>query len=345
MTRFAYFPILRWKQGEQMAARNLGASDRTQMLPLAEVQLLDAGAAQPRLEKSLKLAGAAGAPIGIDVKQAYTSAVPLHDLAKLTTRFQAAGLQVWPVIQATDASADPPGLTHFKDQPGLVLRIYPNQFPLPATLALIKETRKACGRKTLLYVVFDMGSIGPIDLAALAGMLEPYVRDVTASGEVIQVAVAGGSFPYSLSGTAIGVGTRLPRKELDVWKQLRTKGGCDAVAFGDYGVTNPEPQEALDPETMNPAAAIRYTQEREWWLLRGSGVKTKGKGGMKQYNSLCQLLVANGDYAGQDFSFGDLRYFAHAQPGTTSGNFMTWRRDATSHHLVFTVRQMLSGDV
>ena len=197
----------------------------------------------------------------------------------------------------------------------------------------------------MLYVVLDMGSIGGIDLTALAEMFEPYVRDVTASGEITQVAIVGGSFPYSLAGTTVGVGTRLPRKELEVWKLLRTKGECGAVAFGDYGVTNPEPQEALDPETMNPAAAIRYTQKKEWWLLRGSGVRTKGKGGMKQYNSLCHLLVTNQDYAGQNFSYGDQRYFAHAQPGMTSGNFMTWRRDATSHHLVFTVRQMLSGAV
>lgn len=328
-----------------MATRYLEAADRQKLLPLAEVQLLEAGASQPLLEKSLGLAAAGTAPIGIDLKQAYSPRVPLKDFAKLTASLQAKGLQVWPIVRASDALIDLPNLPHFKDQPGFILRIHPSETLLSTALSLIAEVRKACGKKTLIYVVLDMASIGEIDLSALAGMLEPFVRDILASREVTQVAAVGGSFPYSLTGTKVGVGTRLPRKELAVWKQLRTRTGCDTVAFGDYGVTNPEPLEEVDPTTMNPAAAIRYTQKAEWWLLRGSGVRTEGRGGMGQYNDLCRLLIADPNYAGKDFSYGDGRYFVHAQPGTTSGNFMTWRRDATSHHLVFTVRQMLTGSV
>ena len=115
--------------------------------------------------------------------------------------------------------------------------------------------------------------------------------------------------------------------------------------FGDYGVTNPEPLEDIDPTKMNPAAAIRYTLKSEWWVLRGAGVRTKGKGGMGQYNDLCRLLIKSPDYSGQTFSYGDHRYYEHAQPGASSGNLTTWRRDATSHHVVFTVRQLVSGNV
>lgn len=342
---FTYFPVLRWKQGEVTAVRRLDAADRTSMLPLAEVQLLEASNAQPKLRKALEQADAASNPVGLDLKPAYTPRVPLAALAKLTGAFQASGLKTWPVIHATDALLDLPGLTEFKGHPAVVLRIYPNETLLPNALGLIAATRSACGRKTLIYVVLDLDSVGGIAVTALATSLESFVRDITATSEVAQVAMVGGSFPYSLTGFKVGVGNRLPRRELDVWKGLRTLPGCGAVAFGDYGVTNPKPLEDIDPRAINPAAAIRYTVQNEWWLLRASGVRSKGKGGMGQYNDLCRILIASADYSGAGFSYGDFQYDAHAKPGASSGSFMTWRRDATSHHLVYTVRQLIAGTV
>ncbi|WP_243324336.1 beta family protein [Geothrix sp. SG200] len=345
MSTFPYFPILRWKLGEQGAVKNLVPGDRTSMLPLAEVQLLEPGAAQPKLKASLEKAQAASAPIGIDLSAAYDGPVPLAELAKLTTAFQSEGLQVWPVVQAADALLGITGLSVFNKQPGFVLRIFPNETNLPTALSILQAIRKACGRNTLLYAVIDLDAIGDIDLTALAGMAHPFVRDIQASGLVHQVAVAGGSFPYSLAGIPVGAANNLLRKELEVWKLVRALPGCSGVAFGDYCVTSPKPLEDLNPWEMNPAAAIRYTLKNHWWLLRGSGIKTKGAGGMGQYNSLCKLLVAHANYGGTTFSFGDGRYDHHAKPGSTSGNLMTWRRDATSHHLVYTVRQLLSGHV
>jgi hypothetical protein len=341
---FEYFPILRWKQGEQTAVARLDAGDRAVTLPVAEVQLLEQGTPQPKLLKTLQKGGADKGPIGIDVRNAYTGPVPLLDLAKLASTLQITGLSAWPVIHASDALLSPQDLPHFKGQPGLILRIYPNQMLLATAIALVSEVRKACGKRTHLYVLLDMDAIGEIDLNALAAMLEPFVRNIAASGEVTQVASVGGSFPYKLTGIKPGVQTRLPRKELDVWKRLRRRPGCDAVMFGDYGVTNPTPLEEIDPRKLNPAAAIRYALKNEWWLLRASGVRTAA-GGMGQYNDLCRLLVAHTDYSGAQFSFGDKNYWAHAQPGASSGSFMTWRRDATSHHLVFTARQLVAGDV
>ncbi|MBK8727627.1 MAG: beta family protein [Holophagaceae bacterium] len=345
MSVFSYFPILRWKQGEQHAVRNLASGDRTKMLPLVEVQFLEPGSAQPKLKATLQKAQASGAPIGIDIGEAYNSRVPLHDFANLSLGFQTAGLQAWPVVRGADALFDIPGLTHFKGQPGLVLRILPNEIRLATVMTLLPAIRKACGKNTLVYVVIDLDSIGEIDLQALAGMAEPFVKDILASGLVKQVAVVGGSFPYSLMGLPVGAGTMLERKELEVWKKVRALPGCTEVAFGDYAVTNPKPLADLDPRTINPAAAIRYTQKNHWWLLRGSGIRSKRAGGMKQYNSLCQLLIANANYSGKTFSFGDTRYDFHANTPAKTGNLMTWRRDATSHHLVYTVRQLLAGQV
>jgi hypothetical protein len=336
-----YYPILRWKQGEQIAVAKLDVADRAALVPIAEVQALETGG-QPKLEKTLRAARADVYPIAVDIKPCYLGTrVPLARLARIVGRFHTAGLDVWPVVHAADAFADVAGLPAFKGQRALVLRIYPNDTPLVSALAIAKDVRKAMGRGGRLHVVIDLDSIGDIDPAAMAAMTVPYVRDLTASGDVSRVVMAGGSFPLTVGGFKLGVGNLLPRRELTIWKAVRGHAGCQDAAFGDYGVTNPQPLEPIDPRTMNPSAHIRYTLRNEWWLLRASGVKTKGWG---QYNDLCMLLVADPRYSGATFSFGDDRYTAHSVVGSTSGSFMTWRRDATSHHLVFTVRQLAAGN-
>lgn len=336
-----YYPILRWKQGEQLAVARLKAADRAGLLPIAEVQVLETGG-QLKLEKTLRSAHADQCPIAIDIKPVYLGTrVPLARLARIVGRFQTTGLDVWPVVHGADALADTTGLSAFKGQADLVLRIYPNDTPLAAALALAKDIRKAMGRAGRLHVVVDLDSIGDIDPKAVAVMAAPYVRDLTALGEVARVIVAGGSFPLTVGGFKLGVGNLLPRRELTIWKAVRATSGCQDAAFGDYGVTNPQPLEPIDPRTMNPSAHIRYTLKNEWWLLRASGVKTKGWG---QYNDLCVLLVSDARYCGATFSFGDDRYMSHSTAGSTSGSLMTWRRDATSHHLVYTVRQLAAGN-
>jgi hypothetical protein len=184
-------------------------------------------------------------------------------------------------------------------------------------------------------VIFDFGSIGEVDPISLSTFVEPFVRNTLAEGLANFVAMAGGSFPMGLSGIPVGVKNVLPRREWKAWQLLRAQAGCADVRFGDYNVTNPDPQEIKDPEKMNPAVAIRYAQPDHWWLLRAKGSKTSGFG---QYNTLCRLLIADQRYYSKGYCFGDERYHHYAQPGSTSGGYREWRRDACSHHLAQTVR-------
>lgn len=343
--RFAYFPALRWKQGEQMAVRKLDGGDRERILPIAEVQSI---AAKPlgKLSTQLGQAHASEFPIALDLSPAYPNGyVNLPYLAGLTSRLQRQGLKIWPVIRGADALLNPSALPQFKFMGSVVLRVNPHEMTLVDAMSVLAELQKACGKHTSIYVLIDLYSITDIDLSSLAAVPEPFVRAMTSNGTVAQVSVLAGSFPYQLGGFAQGIKARIPRKELTVWKSLRSRPGCADVAFGDYAVTNPLPLEEIDPRKLNPAAAIRYTLKNEWWLLRAAGVRTKNKGGMGQYNALCKLLVVHPDFSGAKFSYGDNQYIVHAQPGASSGSFMTWRRDATSHHLVYTVRQLISGKV
>lgn len=344
MTNFIYTPILRWKQGEQKALKNVAVHDRSLMLPIVDVQALESGSS-PKLQAQLIDAAGTTHPVGIDLTSAYRGIVPLQALANLTTKLRAAGVQAWPVVHAMHALATMPTLAALAEQDVVIVRAFPEHMTLADLLQVLQALKKVMGKGGRIYVLLDLYSLGDVDANGKAASLASYVNGIKAVVPAQMISIAGGSFPMTLTGLKPGVNNFLPRKELDIWKAVRTIAGCEEVLFGDYAVTNPAPLEEIDPTRMNPSAAIRYTQKNHWWLLRGSGVRTPGKGGMGQYNGLCKLLIANSRYSGATFSFGDDGYYAYAQPGASSGNLTSWRRDATSHHLVFTVRQLATGNV
>ena len=331
-----YYPILKWKAGEQKAMQHLDPADREPMLPILEVQPRPGGLSLTALMDSLIKSQVATRPVGLDLRLAL-STVTLATLIKACSGATRAGLHTFPVVHAADLFAQLGNVSALKGASGVVLRLRLQTITLAGTLAAIDAVRKAIGKGANLHVIYDFGPIGEVDPMALVAFAEPFVRNTLTQGHASYVALAGGSFPLSLSGFPIGVNNLLPRREWKAWQALHAQSGCGDVRFGDYNVTNPDPLGDIDPRAMNPAAAIRYALDGEWWLLRARGAKTSG---FKQYNTLCRVLTADARYAGVNFSYGDGRYHHHAQQGTSSGNFTTWRRDAASHHLVQTVRQL-----
>ncbi len=337
-----YYPILKWKKGEQDAVRYLDAADQRRMLPILEV-IADAGAdVRAKLGKQLQAARGEALPFGIDGRNLWEAGTGFKPLLKLCAGLLKDGLRAYPVINATDLIANTSNLALLEDFDVVVLRLRLHLISLAAALQMIEDVRNALGRTAQIHVIYDFGPIGDAAELSLRGFAEPFVRETLAAGHATRVATSGGSFPLTLTGIPLGVKNKLRRKEWHVWRDLRAQPGCADVRFGDFAVTNPEPLEIKDPTAMNPSAAIRYALEGDWWLLRGNGVKSRGKGGFGQYNTLCKLLVASADYLGAGFSYGDARYdFYATTSGAESGNLTTWRRDATNHHLVQTVRRLI----
>jgi hypothetical protein len=166
--------------------------------------------------------------------------------------------------------------------------------------------------------------------------IKPYLTEAIAAS-CASVTLGGGSFPMTLAGIKAGA-KNIPRVEWSAWKLISTSGEFPKLRYADYTVTNPAPLPDIDPKTVNPSITIRYATNDHWHLLKGRGFKGAPPG---EYRSLCKLLVTSGAvYSGKDFSFGDGKYFAAANGGVKNGIPWTWRREATSHHIVFTASSL-----
>lgn len=330
-----YYPILKWKAGELAAVKKLALADRSLMLPILELLKVVNGGIYGALAPTLVKSGVAALPVGLDPKLLMPGGVSLSALMKLCHAAQKDGFDAHPVIHAGDLFGQIPQLTQMAGSAHVVLRLRMQLITWAATQAALVALRKAVGRSCQIHVIYDFGSIGEVDPAALSAFVAPFVRDTLAQGIANCVAMSGGSFPMNLAGIPLGVKNFLPRREWKAWALLRSQPGCEDVRFGDYNVTNPDPQEIKNFWEMDPAAAIRYALPDHWWLLRAKAAK---KHGFDQYNTLCRLLIADPRYYTKAFCFGDERYHHYAQAGSSSGGYTEWRRDACSHHLVQTVR-------
>lgn len=348
MNAYMYVPLLRWKLGEQLAVAALSEEERRGVLPIAEIQTLERDSLEAKLQNQCKKASGGSLPIGIDLSTVSDGDNGVGTLVDVVKALQKEDIRAVPVISCPLSQEDFVNLRRLAAQEAVIIRVLIGSASIEVLEDLIFKLVTLPGGSPPLTVVLDLGALRELDdedVLASATLLQSHVQALNELATVPTIACTGGSFPISLGNIKQGVGSRIVRQELRVWQTLRELSGCADVIFGDYGVTNPSPVEYVDPRIVNPAVAIRYTQDDHWWVLRGAGVKTEGGGGYAQYNGLCQLLIKSSRFSGRAFSNGDERYFQSAQPGAKSGNSTTWRRDATSHHIVYTLRQIQSDGI
>ena len=341
---FCYMPILKWKQGEQKALKEFPSDLRHCLLPIIELMKLKvppgatvATAINNELPKTIKTMLAAKFDeyrMGIDT----SLMLPPHNDIKLTiymaNKLQKSGIQAIPVIHPAMLFHSMADISKLSDFPELILRVKPSTVLPEQIVNLLNEINATHLPEHSWHVVLDAHDVVSTQATSLASQVSPFIDQLQALPFVETITFSGGSFPMSMQGISQGSNS-FDRVEWLAYQQL--KPTFPDLKFGDYSVTNPVVMEVEDPTKMNTSVQIRYTRGDDWLVFKAGGSKTSEMG---QYNDLCRLLITHKDYSQPPFSYGDGKYWHHAQPASTSGNYMTWRRDATSHHIVYTTRQL-----
>jgi Beta protein len=343
-TDWRYLPILKWKQGERIALEHLSPPQWEGIVPLIELMSVaaapDGASLRSALPSYLQKHGKQfqktfpeDKAVAVDVRYvspAYPRQVRL--LQAVCARLQKeADRRVIPTLTESMVAAETPDLPLVKDYAEHALRIHMPGVDPTQIKDLVDLVRAAGIRKNALHLILDQHSIVDADPAGRLPTIKPYLAAAIATG-CASVTLSGGSFPINLVGIKQGQ-KDIQRVEWLMWKSIAGEAAYEGLRYGDYAVTNPALGPDLDPTTMNPSVAIRYASDGFWRLFKAGGFK---KGKPNQYRSLCQLLLGDIVYSGATFSYGDDCYDKAANATLGNGNPSSWRRDATSHHLVLT---------
>lgn len=341
-----YLPILKWKQGERIALRELTPGQWTDLVPLVELLGIDAApdlealrAALPQYLEKIRKAIAKDLPqdkrVLVDIRWVSPSYPRQARLLSVVAKHLARFHPVLPVISETMIAREAADLARFVEFDEVCVRLRAPALDPTQISPLVDIVARSGIRRRAIHLVIDQYSIVNEQVAAKHAVIRPFL-DAALACNCASVTLAGGSFPANLIGFAQGPHD-LARVEWRIWSRVHSQPAYRAVLYSDYAVTNPGPLSDLDPMQMNPSVAIRYAASDFWRLYKAGGFK---RGRPDQYRSLCQLLISDAIYSGRGFSYGDTCYDDAANHRLGNGNPSSWRRDATSHHLVFTSSQL-----
>jgi hypothetical protein len=346
-----YVAALQNRKGELDALRHASVETWRQFTPI--IHLVGRKRATPLSadavrEQVRRVADAVGAQtVYLDVlRQRGMSAVatPRGDVPLLQQMYLQArsrGMRFLPVAHAGESDQKHVRLVSdaaLEDGRGVAVRYRPREVIPPA--------RGSVGGY-LGRVVDSLGvEIGCVDLLIDLEYMDPDVEivnddiagvasELMALGEWRNVVLLGTSIPSTLGEIKEGTMGSLPRREWDLWTQLRAVGLARTPWFGDYAIQSPLPPDGGGPGMR---ANIRYTVDDKTIVVRGHGsVIQEGK---EQYRELCQQLVGSNAFAGGDYTWGDRVIQDCASGRIPAGAQNMWRGAGTSHHLRFVTDQL-----
>lgn len=350
-----YVPILRWKQAERLALRDLDAGTRAGMTPLVEVTpraLAAEETADPEDvdKRCSKIAaeiisdwgdGRIFVDLGLIAPDVRATG-GVHPLATILQEGRGLFPSFVPVtgLSRDAAYQDAVRSVVTADGLGVCLRLKVRELERPGLSAemdqLLTRLGVDCGQ---VDVLVDFGVVGDT-LPSLAAVCErlPNLSDWRT------FTVASGAFPENLTGMRVGEHV-LSRRDWRTWRdQITVRPPLPRLpAYGDYTIQHPvfrEPGFGL-----NFSASIRYTAEEDWVVMRGEGVRSDEGPGYSQWPANATLLCERPEYRGANFSAGD-RYIkemsgeVEKNGSGRTGSAGTWLQAAFNHHLTLTVYQI-----
>lgn len=149
--------------------------------------------------------------------------------------------------------------------------------------------------------------------------------------------IAGCSLPKTIDAAVKKPDSTGPvlRREMLLWQAMKKDFPRAKVVFADYGVRGPHSNEGVRSKHTN--GKIRYTIEKQYFVVRGHSMSLPGKG--EQMYGLAQTLIDSPHYMGEEFSWGDWRT-AECSRKKFKGSAAQWIAIDTSHHLAYVVAEV-----
>lgn len=187
-----------------------------------------------------------------------------------------------------------------------------------------------------LHIILDACAITPSNVTAIQMALVGSIASFPHMSDWASMTVAASAFPAATPPNPSGAGNiaRIPRTEWDLFQRLRIRFMQLDLSFGDYGIDNPE--FAPNPNAR-AVSNLRYTADTEWLFVKG---RLMSKGGADYFRDVCRIIAAQPEYRSPNYSWGDEFINTCGGGGGGTGNAVTWRQVAVTHHITLVLDQL-----
>lgn len=352
-----YVPILKGRNGEYGALQVMSPDVKTRLTPVIEAPPIGWDFAEERpaktIDEHLRQVSAKIHQYWGDERPLYLDLLWIPDREcmsdgshPMTYVFDSArqvGLQLIPVIGLVRGNSSELACREIiaQDGRGVCLRLQREDFAesdLQTQVSALLNTLRVSA--TNADLILDLRALSATEGDTLLAEAVDLIRSVPLIERWRSFAMVATGFPENLIGLPPSDFSLIARLEWTLWHNVITRGrSLRLPAFGDYGITHPQPPE-VDPRIMRPSCSIRYTTDNIWLIRKERNLRDYGH---EQFHEACRQLIRRREYSGAEFSWGDqhIQDCAHERTGT--GNLTTWRKVGTSHHLAFVTAQLANA--
>lgn len=347
-----YCPFLKGKQAEFLALRDIASIDLPDFRPIFDVTPVGGGKSESPADESiarfLKYMAryyAEADQVAIDIFdfsphwRCQNGSHPLHALVDGIVE-----LGIDPTI-GVGLDRDPAFVAAFRE----VLRKHKNarcfvrwlpedmQVPRLSAMDYSDLSEEAGLSEKVEFHVLDFRGIYGADCSRASNDAMLFLND----GPLVdcQVIVASSAIPHPQNFSRIvprDSTHQAARSEMVLYELLAKQKIDFDLAYGDYGVVNPEFSEPnMEPELLATIMVpkIFYSSKSEWYFARGSKF-SEHPDGHHQYYAMAHDLVSSHYFYDPDFSPGDRYIYTRSKGEGTSGNPPSWLRAEISHHIL-----------
>ncbi len=352
-----YIPILKGKTGEFQALSHLKPSIKKRLTPLIDIPRRDLdpsnqkpkGTLESHLCKKIKLlVGNWGgkAPIFVDfydIYPEYRTSTGEHYVEYFFNKLKEIKFRAIPTtgMDRDDDYQESVNKIMNHNNCEICIRLLDDDIdsPIGTSHALKNLLKKLKVTEKNTHLLLDFRDISNDDEQEKANIAILFLRYIPNIKDWKSIIVSASGFPQTLGCVSPRSKKKIPRTELKLRHSLLNKmtNIPRIPIFSDYGICHPDTLD-FNPRTHKRSAAIRYTIEDDWLIIKGMNLEKEP--GPKQFCKLAKELYSHADYYGPSFSHGDKFIEDCANNIRKSGNLTTWRMVGTSHHLTLVVEQL-----
>lgn len=331
MNNILYYPILKWKTGEQCALskRNFNTQN---FLPI--IELVDE--TEPFTFFN-SVASCYNGPIIYDTARCDQDRVLLSSYAAYAQEHH---IEAYPLLYPNDIYDQFETISKMTSKVSVKIPI-PEDIDGESTQDILNSL-VPYSSDTLIDLIFDAGEVLTPQIANIvfATYKDLLINNETLINKFKNLVVCLTSFPEQPTIDS-GESTSYIRYDIQIFSKLCSYFPTYKLSYSDYGVTKFTESE-LDFRLMKYGTLpkIKYTTYDKYYIHKGKKDRIHGIY-TRSIKDMCKEIIKSPYYSGQEFSYGDQIIYEKATlPTAGPGNSPQWVTYCANHHLTLVMEQL-----